>query len=109
MESNNWIKQLLMVGIGTTSLVAEKLREVSDELVRDGKLRPDQAKEFIDNLMQQLKSEQGNVEEQMQRQMRNMLQDLGVPRQAEMDELCGRIDRLERQVRDLENKMWRGM
>lgn len=109
MESNNWIKQLLMVGIGTTSLVADKLREVSDELVRDGKLQPDQAKEFIDNLMQQLKSEQGNVEVQMQRQMRNMLQDLGVPRQAEMDELRGRIDRLERQVRDLENKLWRGM
>ncbi len=109
MESNNWIKQLLMVGIGTTSLVAEKLREVSDELVKDGKLRPDQAKEFIDNLMQQLKSDQGNIEEQMQRQMRNMLQDLGVPRQAEMDELRGRIDRLERQVRDLENKLWRGM
>lgn len=106
---NNWIKQLLMVGIGTTSLVAEKLREVSDELVKDGKLHPDQAKEFVDNLMQQLRSEQGNVEEQMQRQMRNMLQDLGVPRQAEMDELRGRIDRLERQVRDLENKLWRGM
>ncbi|AFZ32914.1 hypothetical protein Glo7428_4472 [Gloeocapsa sp. PCC 7428] len=109
MESNNWIKQLLMVGIGTTSLVAEKLREVSDELVKDGKLQPDQAKEFIDNLMHQLKSEQGNFEVQMQRQMRNMLQDLGVPRQAEMDELRGRIDRLERQVRDLENKLWRGM
>jgi polyhydroxyalkanoate synthesis regulator phasin len=24
-----------------------------------------------------------------------------------MDELRGRIDRLERQVRDLENKLWR--
>jgi len=33
------------------------------------------------------------------------MQDLGVPRQAEMDELRGRIDRLERQVRDLENKL----
>jgi polyhydroxyalkanoate synthesis regulator phasin len=43
----------------------------------------------------------------MERQMRNMLQDLGVPRQAEVDELRGRIDRLERQVRDLENKLWR--
>lgn len=108
MENNNWIKQLLMLGVGTTSLVAEKLREVSDELVRDGKLQPEQAKEFIDNLMQQLKSEQGSFEGQMQRQMRNVLQDLGVPRQAEMDELRGRIDRLERQVRDLENKLWRG-
>jgi polyhydroxyalkanoate synthesis regulator phasin len=43
----------------------------------------------------------------MQRQLQNMLQDLGVPRQNEMDELRGRIDRLERQVRDLENKLWR--
>jgi len=43
----------------------------------------------------------------MQRQMRNMMQDLGVARQSEVDELRGRIDRLERQVRDLENKLWR--
>ena len=57
--------------------------------------------------MQQVKSEQGNWEAQMQRQVRNIMQDLGVPRQNEMDELRGRLDRLERQVRDLENKLWR--
>ena len=107
MDNNNWLKQLLMVGVGTTSIVAEKLREVSDEWVKDGKINPEQAKGFVDDMMQQIKSEQGNFEEQMERQLRNMLQDLGVPRQAEMDELRGRIDRLERQVRDLENKLWR--
>lgn len=105
MDNNNWLTQLLMVGIGTTSFVAEKLKEVSDEWVKDGKLNPEQAKGFVDDLMNQLK--QGNFEAQMQRQMRNMLQDLGVPRQAEMDELRGRLDRLERQVRDLENKLWK--
>jgi len=107
MDSNNWIKQLMMLGIGTTSLVAEKLREVSDELVKDGKINSEQAKVFMDNMMQQLKIEPGNFEAQMQRQIRNVMQDLGVPRQAEMDELRGRIDRLERQMRDLENKLWR--
>jgi polyhydroxyalkanoate synthesis regulator phasin len=107
MDSNNWIKQIMMLGIGTTSLVAEKLREVSDELVKDGKINPEQAKVFMDNMMQQLKIEPGNFEAQMQRQIRNVMQDLGVPRQAEMDELRGRIDRLERQMRDLENKLWR--
>ncbi len=107
MDSNNWIKQLLMIGIGTTSLVAEKIREVSDEWVKDGKLNPDQAKSFVDDLMQQMKTEQGGFEAQMQRQLRNAMQDLGVPRQSEMDELRGRLDRLERQVRDLENKLWR--
>ena len=107
MDINDWLKQLLLVGVGTTSMVAEKLREVSDEWVKDGKINSDQATAFVDDLMNQIKSEQGNFESNMERQLRNMLQDLGVPRQSEMDELRGRIDRLERQVRDLENKLWR--
>ncbi|MBG1264800.1 phasin family protein [Nostoc commune] len=106
-SNNNWLQQLMMVGLGTTSLVAEKLRQVSDDLVKDGKLNPEQAKAVIDDIAQQLKSEQGNLDVQMQRQMRNMMQDLGVARQSEVDELRGRIDRLERQLRDLENKLWR--
>lgn len=96
-----------MVGVGTTSLVAEKLKEVSEQWVKDGKINSDQAKGFVDDLMNQIKNEQGNFEGQMERQLRNVLRELGVPRQSEMDELRGRIDRLERQVRDLENKLWR--
>jgi polyhydroxyalkanoate synthesis regulator phasin len=107
MDSNNWMQQLLMLGIGTTSLVADKLRQVGDELVKDGKLNPEQAKAVVDDIVQQLRSEQGNWDAQMQRQVRNVMQDLGVARQSEVDELRGRIDRLERQVRDLENKLWR--
>lgn len=107
MDNNNFLQQLLMIGIGTTSLVADKMREVSDQWVKDGKLDPEQAASFANDLMQQLKSEQGNWDAQMQRQLRRILQDLGVPRQNEMDELRGRIDRLERQVRDLENRLWR--
>jgi polyhydroxyalkanoate synthesis regulator phasin len=107
MDSNDWLKQLIMIGIGTTSLVAEKIREVSEEWVREGKINPEQAKKFADDLMNQMRSEQGNWEAQMQRHLKNALQDLGVPRQSEMDELRGRLDRLERQVRDLENKLWR--
>lgn len=107
MDSNNWMKQLLLLGVGTTSLVADKIREVSDEWVKEGKINPEQAKGLVDDLMQQITSDRGNFEAQMERQIRNIMQDLGVPRQSEMDELRGRIDRLERQVRDLENKLWR--
>ncbi|KST61931.1 MULTISPECIES: phasin family protein [Mastigocoleus] len=107
MDNNNWMQQLLMLGIGTTSVMAEKLREASEKMVKDGKLDPEQAKEVMDDMVEQLKSEQDNWGTNMERQMRNMMQDLGVARQSEVDELRGRIDRLERQVRDLENKMWR--
>ncbi|MEL6248404.1 MAG: phasin family protein, partial [Cyanobacteria bacterium J06627_15] len=56
--------------------------------------------------MAQFNVDQKTIEEQMQRQVRNIMQDLGVPRQAELDELRGRLDRLERQLRELENKRW---
>jgi len=107
MDSNNLLKQLLMIGVGTTSLVAERLREVSDVWVREGRLNPEQAKAFVDDFMQQLRTEPTAWEDQMHRQLRNVLQDLGVARQSEVDELRGRIDRLERQVRELENRLWR--
>lgn len=107
MKDNNWIEQLFMVGVGTTSLVAEKLREATDQWVKEGRIDSTQAREFMDDLMQRMRTEQGNFEEQMERHLRNVLQDLGVPRQRELDELRGRLDRLERQLRDLENRQWR--
>jgi polyhydroxyalkanoate synthesis regulator phasin len=107
MDTNNLLKQLLMFGVGTTSLMMDKLKEVTDEWVKDGKIDSDQATDFIDELTGRFKTEQVNLETLIQRQIRNVMQDLGVPRQNEMDELRGRIDRLERQVRDMEDKNWR--
>ena len=62
---------------------------------------------FVDDMMQGLKLDQTSLEDLMQRQFRNLMQDVGVPRQSELDELRGRLDRLERQMRDLENRLWR--
>lgn len=106
-NQNNLLRQLLMIGIGTTSFVAEKLQEATDQWVKDGTMNSDQARRFVDDMMQGMKLDQNSLEEVMQRQLRNLMQDIGVPRQSELDELRGRIDRLERQVRDLENRHWR--
>ena len=107
MDSNNLLKQLLMLGVGTTSMVLEKIKEASEDWDKDGKIDPEQASDILNDIASRLKSEQGNLETLIQRQIRNVMQDLGVPRQNEMDELRGRIDRLERQLRELENKQWR--
>lgn len=75
--------------------------------MQEGKFNPDQARHFVDDVMAQLNVNNAALEDQFQRLFRNTMQDLGVPRQAEMDELRGRLDRLERQVRDLENRTWK--
>ena len=46
-NQNNLLRQLLMIGIGTTSLVAEKLQEATDQWVKDGTMNTDQAKKFV--------------------------------------------------------------
>lgn len=107
MDTNNLLRQLLMIGVGTTSLVAERLKQVTEDWVQEGKFNPDQTKGFVDEVMAQLNVNNTALEDQFQRLFRNTLQDLGVPRQAEMDELRGRLDRLERQMRDLENRTWK--
>jgi polyhydroxyalkanoate synthesis regulator phasin len=107
MDNNNFLKQLLLIGVGTTTIVADKIKEVSDEWVKEGRIDPDQATDFINDLSSKLKGEQENLDFLIQRQIRNVMQDIGVARQSELDELRGRLDRLEHQVRALENRNWR--
>jgi polyhydroxyalkanoate synthesis regulator phasin len=105
MEQDNLLRQLLLLGIGTTALVVDKVREVGDEWVQNGRLRPEQATALINDLVIRL-AQNGTWEAQARRQMRDILRELGLANQSEVDELRGRIDRLERQVRDLENRLW---
>ncbi len=107
MDSANILKQLLLFGVGTTALIVERLQELTDEWVKEGKIDSDQAATLINEISKRFKDEQINIETLIQRQIRNVMQDFGVPRQNEIDELRGRIDRLERQVRDLENRSWK--
>jgi polyhydroxyalkanoate synthesis regulator phasin len=106
MDNSNWLTQILMLGIGTTSIAAEKLKDVSEQWVREGKLNPEQAAGFVNDLMKQMQMNPNDLEGQFQRQVKNIMQDMGVARQSEVDELRGRIDRLERQIREMENKRW---
>jgi polyhydroxyalkanoate synthesis regulator phasin len=107
MDNNSLLRQLLLMGVGTTTLVMEQLQKAADDLVQKGHLQQEDANSLIDTVLSQVKTEQGQFEANLQRQIRNIMQDLGVPRQAEMDELRGRLDRLERQVRQLENQVYK--
>jgi polyhydroxyalkanoate synthesis regulator phasin len=103
MESANPLQQLLLRGLGTTTLVADRLRYVTQEWVSSGRLDPSHASALVDDVLKALRGETPELEQQMGRNLErnrdNLLQDLGVASQKEMDELRGRIDRLEQQLR----------
>ncbi|MFM7675908.1 MAG: phasin family protein [Synechococcus sp.] len=107
MDQGNLLQMVLLRGLGTTSLVADRLRQVSQEWVRSGRLDAGQAQALVEDVLKALKGETPELEQQAERQLeRNrdqLLQDLGLARQRELDELRGRIDRLEQALRQKQN------
>lgn len=105
MDTTNPLQQLLVRGLGTTTLVAERLRGVTQAWVSSGRLDPAQATALVDDVLASLRGENPELEKQTERQVErnldHLLQDLGLARQREVDELRGRIDRLEQQLRRL--------
>ncbi|QCH14588.1 hypothetical protein CB0101_06355 [Synechococcus sp. CB0101] len=105
MDASNPLQQLLVRGLGTTSLVSERLRSVTQAWVSSGRLDPSQASALVDDVLASLRGENPELEKQTERQVErnldHLLQDLGLARQREVDELRGRIDRLEQQLRRL--------
>ena len=103
MDPANPLQQLLLRGLGTTSLVADRLRLVTQAWVISGRLDPSEASRLVDEVMASLRGENPELEQQtgrkMERNIDNFLQDLGLARQRELDELRGRIDRLEQTLR----------
>ena len=105
MDTANPLQQLLVRGLGTTSLVADRLRGVTQDWVSRGRLDPNQASALVDDVMKALRGETPELEEKVERDIErnrdNLLQDIGVASQKEVDELRGRIDRIEQQLRQL--------
>ena len=103
MDQGNLLQMLLLRGLGTTSLVADRLGYVTQEWVRSGKLDSRHASALVEDVLKALRGEDPGLEQQAERQLeRNrdqLLQDLGLARQRELDELRGRIDRLEQTLR----------
>ena len=105
METANPLQHLLVRGLGTTTLVADRLRGVTQDWVSRGRLDPNQASALVDDVMKALRGETPELEEKVERDIErnrdNLLHDIGVASQKEVDELRGRIDRIEQQLRQL--------
>ena len=108
MDTANPLQQLLLRGLGTTTLVADRLRYVTQAWVSSGRLDSSHASALVDDVLKALRGETPELEQQMGRNLErnrdHIIQDLGLASQRELDELRGRIDRLEQQLRQKERE-----
>ncbi len=101
---NDVLKQILLMGVGATTVISERIQKAVDEWVVDGRIQQDDAKEFLDDLLIRIREEQGNFEEQLRRQLKVVLKEWDVPNQAELEAIKGRLDRVEYQLRQMQER-----
>ena len=76
MAASNPLQQLLVRGLGTTSLVADRLRSVTQAWVSSGRLDPAQATALVDDVLASLRGENPELEKQAERKMERNLDQL---------------------------------
>jgi polyhydroxyalkanoate synthesis regulator phasin len=104
MDNNRIFEQLFALGADATAVIGRQVQQAVDEWVRNGRLQQEDAKEFLDDLFVRLREEQGNFQDQFRKQLKAALKDLDVPTQSEIEAIKGRLDRIEYQLRQMQDR-----
>ena len=90
MELGDGLKKLLLAGVGTVAVTAEKSREILDELVKKGELTVEQGKvlnqELKHNIKETIKTKTSSSAEAPKEDIRDTLSKLSPEQLAELKE-----------------------
>ena len=90
MELGDGLKKLLLAGVGTVAVTAEKSREILDELVKKGELTVEQGKvlnqELKHNIKETIKAKTSSSAEAPKEDIRDTLSKLSPEQLAELKE-----------------------
>ena len=96
MELGDGLKKLLLAGVGTVAVTAEKSREILDELVKKGELTVEQGKvlnqELKHNIKETIKTKTSSSAEAPKEDIRDTLSKLSPEQLAELKEQILRME-----------------
>jgi len=89
------LTNLLLAGFGAAVLTKEKAEDIMGELISKGEMSKDEAKAYVDSLVEKGRSEQNSIITMVRDEVRKVIEDMGVPSKHEIDELKKRVAELE--------------
>lgn len=91
-------RKLWLAGLGTLSVVEEEGSELFDELVKKGRKMEEKSRERLSKTKAELESGTDELAEKLDRQVSGVLQKMGVPSRAQVQDLTVRVEQLMEQV-----------
>ena len=94
-------RKLWLAGLGTLSVVEEEGTELFDELVKKGRKIEEKSRKRLGQTKAELESGTDELAEKLDRQVSGVLQKMGVPSRAQVQDLTVRVEQLTEQERNL--------
>lgn len=91
-----FIKKMMMFGVGLAAMTREKTEELVKELVKKGEMSEKEGKQLVNDLMEKSKKMTREIETKTEEMVTSTLKRLNIPTRKELDELRERVDRLEK-------------
>ena len=91
-------RRLWLAGLGTLSVVEEESSEIFDQLIKKGRLVEEKGRKRLSKTKADLESGTDDLAEKLDRQVSSVLQKMGVPSRAQVQDLTLRVEQLMEQV-----------
>lgn len=91
-------RRIWLAGLGTLSVVEEESTEIFDQLIKKGRLVEEKGRQRMSKTKAEIESGTEELSEKLDRQVSGVLQKLGVPSRAQVQDLTQRVEQLSEQV-----------
>jgi len=91
-----FIKKMMLFGVGLAAMTREKTEEFVKELVKKGEMSEKEGKQLVNDFMEKSKKMTRDLETKTEEMVAATLKRLNIPTRKELDELRERIEKLEK-------------
>ncbi|MDD5170762.1 MAG: hypothetical protein PHN75_18240 [Syntrophales bacterium] len=91
----NFMKRAILMGAGLALMTTDKMKELTDEMVKKGELSEKEAREALAELKEKSKEAKKEWEGKVENAVRRAMKGLNIPSHQEVEELKKRLAKLE--------------
>lgn len=96
------IRKSLLMGLGAGVVTKEKVDQVTNRLVEEGKISREEAEKLAQELLQGESSQWEDFQETIRQMITNVISSMSIPRAKDIQDLKTRMDKVEKRLSELE-------
>lgn len=89
------MKNIVYTGIGAAFLTKEKIEELKDDLVEQGKIGQDEGKQFVDDLVNKIGAIKDSLDLKINQIVEDKIKQLDIPTNADIADLRRQVEELQ--------------